>query len=200
MKKENRFQLMLMLVISMILFYSCFNKGQSKSNKSPISLDSSKNDVKKITDYQFLDKYSIKVVPHLDTTNFDNFKLRDSLSNEQIKLLQLDKIASGDIINFWLNYRLSLASDYKTLVVSYMPDENELYTILINYNKDNNIIDFDTVAYDEIAESCMRTESVIKNDSIEVIKINYCSEDSGKPMKKTLIYTIASNGEIKASH
>jgi hypothetical protein len=179
----------------LILLNSCINQGNKTTNEKSLSVNKDK-----IIDIPFLDKYTTRDLPVIETTNFDNYKFKDSLSREEIKILKLEKVVNGDILNIWINYRINISPNYRTIVVSYMPNDNELYTVLINYTKNYDIIDFDTVAYDEIAESCTRIVSEIKKKSLEVTHINYCSENPDNPEKNTIIYIIAENGEIEASH
>ena len=122
--------------------------------------------------FQFLEKYPVKALPLTDSTNFDNYKNTKTLTTEQSKLLKLSKIESGKDVTFRINYRLNISPNFKSLVVSYYPNEQELFTVLINYTNSFDIVDFKTIAYDEIAESFMKTESQISIDKIEVKERN----------------------------
>jgi hypothetical protein len=179
----------------LILNFSC-----SENPKGLAKVDNSQENTILTSDSTFMHNIPIKELPYLDSTNFLNSHLGDSLTQDQIQMLSLNKIDSGDEINFWINYRLNISTGFNSIVVSYMPDENELCTVLINYTKLNKIIDFDTIAYDEIAESCINIQSRILKNSIEVKKTNYCSDDSDHPQVQTKLLMINTDGEIKANN
>ena len=81
------------------------------------------------------------------------------------------------------------------MVVSYLPNENELYTLLVNYDRSFHVIDFCQIAYDEIAENFLRTESTISKDGIVVTDLE-CT--TGTDVTKVTTY-IAASGKIRAS-
>ena len=145
--------------------------------------------------FQFIEKYSVRALPLTDSTNFDNYKGATTLTNEQSKLLKLEKIEPDKDVTFRINYRLNLSPNFKSLVVSYYPNEQELFTVLINYTNSFDIVDFKTIAYDEIAESFIKTKSLISKDKIEVIQRD---ESSGRPEIKTTKFEIKKDGQIKA--
>jgi hypothetical protein len=118
------------------------------------------------------------------------------LTNEQIKLLKLDKVESNKDVTFCINYRLNLSPNFKSLVVSYCPNDQELVTVIINYTNSFDILDLETIAYDEIAESFIKTKSLISSDNIEVTQRD---ESSGRPEIKTTNFEIKHDGQIKAS-
>lgn len=145
--------------------------------------------------FQFIENYSIKTLPLTDSTNFDNYKDAPSLTKEQSKLLKLEKIEPDKDVTFRINYRLNLSPNFKSLVVSYYPNEQELFTVLINYTNSFDIADFKTIAYDEIAEGFIETKSLISKDKIEV---THRDESSGRPEIKTTKFEIKKDGQIKA--
>jgi hypothetical protein len=146
--------------------------------------------------FQFIEKYSLRTLPLVDSTNFDNYKFETTLTNEQIKLLKLDKVESNKDVTFCINYRLNLSPNFKSLVVSFCPNDQELVTVIINYTNSFDILDLETIAYDEIAESFIKTKSVISSDNIEVTQRD---ESSGRPEIKTTNFEIKHDGQIKAS-
>jgi len=145
--------------------------------------------------FQFIEKYLVRALPLTDSTNFDNYIDATALTNEQSKLLKLEKIEPDKDVTFRINYRLNLSPNFKSLVVSYYPNEQELFTVLIIYTNSFDILDFKTIAYDEIAEGFLRTESLISKDKIEVTQRD---ESSGRPEIKTTKFEIKKDGQIKA--
>ncbi len=146
--------------------------------------------------FQFIEKYSIKTLPLTDSTNFDNYIDAPTLTKEQSKLLKLEKIEQDKDVAFRINYRLNLSPNFKSLVLSYYPNEQVLITVLINFTNSYEIVDFKVIAYDEIAESWMRTESKISTDKIEVTERD---ESSGRPEIKITKFEIDKVGKFKAS-
>jgi hypothetical protein len=144
--------------------------------------------------FQFIEKYSVRALPLTDSTSFDNYKVSTTLTNEQSKLLKLDKIMPDKDVTFRINYRLNLSPNFKSLVVCYYPNEQELFTVLINYTNSFDIVDFKTIAYDEIAEGFIKTKSLISKDKIEVTQRD---DSSGRPEIKTTKFEIKKDGQIK---
>ncbi len=146
--------------------------------------------------FQFIEKYLVKTLPLTDSTNFDNYIDAPTLTKEQSKLLKLEKIEQDKDVAFRINYRLNLSPNFKSLVLSYYPNEQVLITVLINFTNSYEIVDFKVIAYDEIAESWMRTESKISTDKIEVTERD---ESSGRPEIKITKFEIDKVGKFKAS-
>jgi hypothetical protein len=144
--------------------------------------------------FQFIEKYSVRALPLTDSTSFDNYKVSTTLTNEQSKLLKLDKVMPDKDVTFRINYRLNLSPNFKSLVVCYYPNEQELFTVLINYTNSFDIVDFKTIAYDEIAEGFIKTKSLISKDKIEVTQRD---DSSGRPEIKTTKFEIKKDGQIK---
>ncbi len=145
--------------------------------------------------FQFIEKYSVKELPHTDSTNFDNYKDTPILTKEQSKLLKLEKIEPDKNVTFRINYRLNISPNFKSIVVSYFPNEQELFTVLINYTNSFDIVDFKTIAYDEIAEGFIKTKSYISKDKFEVVQRD---ESSGRPEIRTTKFEFKNDGQIKA--
>jgi nucleoside-specific outer membrane channel protein Tsx len=47
-------------------------------------------------EYHFLDAIETKKLPFADSTNFDNFKKKNKLTEQQIKLLKLDLVTDSE--------------------------------------------------------------------------------------------------------
>ena len=72
--------------------------------------------------------------------------------------------------------------------------ENELVTTLVNIDQNNTIIDHLDIAYDEIAESALRTISIISKANIVVEDWNYFNENN---QKTTKTYLVTSDGKFE---
>lgn len=114
----------------------------------------------------------VKPLPYRENMTFENHsskagaKLGDSLSDT----LGL-KAMFPEGSEFSADYRLALQAGIYTFAVSCFNGEFELFTTLINYDKEFNVIGKLLVASDEIAESIFRTESSIREDGIVVKEI-----------------------------
>ena len=188
------------LFLFLISLYSC-NYNRNKSENLNLSrIDIIKDSIAKLktpareteTRFLFLNKYKFKDTPLKDTTNFDNFKSNNLLSKEQIKTLQLNKkIKEGE--RFIINYRLKLSDKFHTIVITYQLGDNQLYTVLFNYDLNYKIIDCVDIAFDEIAESFLRKESDISKSEIKIKDID---SSSGEPQIKLIVCKIQENGKL----
>ncbi|MFK8269726.1 hypothetical protein [Capnocytophaga stomatis] len=109
--------------------------------------------------------------PKKEQTNADNYDLLPALSANQARLL-----LSGlfpDTENFKRVYSVPFSDDFTSVVVAFQQGEHQFSTILFNLDKNNQIIDYLLIAYDEIAESAVFTESILNKDSIVVRKEFY---------------------------
>lgn len=150
----------------------------------------------KVSENDFIAEYLVRDLPFTDSTTFDQFDDEISLTQDQAKILELNKIVKlpdFNTIEKHINYRLDISPQFRTLVFTIFPNENEIETILVNYDLDFHVIDYKTIAYDEISESCKRVISTIKNAEIEIIEFNFCSNTE---IKTTLFYTISEKGKI----
>jgi len=188
------------LLLCLISLYSCnFNRnssGKSSENKADSLRDSLVENINPIKQsnnkFSFLEKYELKETLLKDSTSFKNSKSNNLLSKEQVELLQLNKkIKEGE--SFKINYRINLSDKFNTIVISYQLGENELYTVLINYDENYKIIDSIEIAYDEIAESFLRKESEISKLEI---KVKDTDSSSGETKTKVSIYKIQLDGKL----
>ena len=146
-----------------------------------------------------LKKYSEMSLPYTDSTNFDNFSFRKKyLTKVEVGNLELARIFANmnysKEAKFFIKHRISLSEKYNS-IVAVCASENEMYTMLINYNNQLKVIDFKEIAYDEIAESCQRKISKISKNNLEVTERDFCD---GSVTKQN--FEIRSNGKIRASH
>jgi len=159
-----------------------------------------KLNVKK-SDYSFVRSYVLSLLPHIDSTNFDNHKAVKFLTKRQIELLKLDKVFRKEYIDFdqskiGINYILNLSENYTTIVIFFYFSEMELSSTLINYDKEFDIIDFKTVAMDEIAESIFRTESLIEKNKITITNFKFFNET----IHEKVFIEILDDGKLKTRH
>lgn len=131
-------------------------------------------------------------MPLRDSTNFDNFDEKEALSKDLVAKLHLKDI-EADYEHYYSRYRLAFADGIDAVVITAMV-ETEMKTYLITYNKeDYQVIDKLLIAYDEIAESALRTESKISAKGIEVIETNYWGDEPEATVKK---YRLENSGKF----
>ena len=187
--KNYRTICMLTTMFFSSILISCGNSNPQKNSNTQDSIEKD--------EYSFIKKIKIKELPIIDSTNFDNYEAKSFLSKNEIEILKLSKIIPDNNVEIALNYQIKISENFKTLVFSFYPSENEITTILVNYDKDYKIIDSRIIAYDEIAESWLRTTSKIEKNNLKIIE-NNCS--SGQDIETISNYVINETGEIKASH
>ena len=149
------------------------------------------------SDDKFLQEFPIKDTPLNEVTGFDNYEIRNPLSQDQLNLLKLHTILNSDDSAFSINYKINFTPDFTTLIISHYANEVELFTTLINYDKDYNILGYLTVAYDEIAEGWVQEKSTIKNNMITVTKMNFSSE---YPDSTITHYRVSEDGKITETY
>lgn len=128
-----------------------------------------------------------------ERTNFDNFKKLNELSSVEISNLQLKEI-EPNFTHFYFCYNVPFSEDFKTIAITMM-HEMEMSTYLITYDKNSKKIDRLKVAYDEIAESAFRTESVLRRDLITITNSDYMMHQT--PTITTEYYKVLENGKFK---
>ena len=125
--------------------------------------------------------------PKKEQTNADNYDLLPALCANQARLLLSGLFPDAE--NFKRVYSVPFSDDFTSVVVAFQQGEHEFSTILFNLDKNNQIIDYLLIAYDEIAESAVFTESILNKDSIVVRKEFYENAI-------TFTYEISSKGEF----
>jgi len=152
-----------------------------------------------------IESLQVKTLSFVDSTNFDNFSFADTLNQAQIQKLKLDErfdyicfshFLNYNICTFYLNYRIELSENFTSLVVSYTRGDFELFTILINYDKDFRIIDILHIAYDEVADSRSRRLSAINTDKIIVKELDFTYYADGRTKTETFVYKIDAEGRF----
>lgn len=134
-----------------------------------------------------------QALPYEDTTNFDNYEVRKSLSKAQEKLLQLGHVTGQYGQGVEVRHYIRLSPDFTTLVVSFHKGEHELFTSLVNYDAGGHMTDWLEVAYDEIAESLSRKESTVSAQGIVVRDISYFTDP---PETEVATYGITNKGKF----
>ncbi len=136
-------------------------------------------------------------IPHIETTNFDDFIDSSDYKKFDINSLQLHKIYP----NFYRNnyraiakYKVDLnPQKFHSIVITTIKGTHEMESVLVNYNLKGGIIDYKIVAYDEIAEGMSSTQSRISNKSLTINQIFWGNH---KEIKQTK-YEILEDGTIK---
>jgi hypothetical protein len=64
---------------------------------------------------------------------------------------------------------------------------------LVNYDSEFNVVDYKMIAMDEIAESVLRTESIIEKDKITITNFQFYLNET---IKETEIVEIKSDGKL----
>jgi hypothetical protein len=180
-------EIIIILAIFMVLISTSFVTQSQQGHNNVTEL--------KIVDKdQFLEKIIEKQLPIVDSTNFDNFQIKDTLDSGQVKYLHLKYLPFSENASFSLNYKLNISTDFKTYVFSYYPNEQEIYTILVNYSNTYEFIDYKVIAYDEIAESFIKIFSTIYKEKIISVERNF---SSGKTELTRTEFKFLRNGKIK---
>ncbi|MFK8273194.1 hypothetical protein [Capnocytophaga canimorsus] len=109
--------------------------------------------------------------PKKEQTNADNYDSLPALNSRQARLLLSGLFPDAE--NFKRVYSVPFSDDFTSVAVAFQQGEHQFSTILFNLDKNNQIIDYLLIAYDEIAESAVFTESVLNKDSIVVRKEFY---------------------------
>lgn len=138
-----------------------------------------------------------KGLPLIDDTNFDSFIDEDDVNDVDVKLLKLEEVypdfyKEGHNYKAIGSYRIALSEYFYSVVVTLKKGDHEMETTLINYDLGGNIIDYQMVAYDEIAESMFRTQSKINKSKLIVDQVAWHQE----PQIERFIYNITDEGKI----
>ncbi|APY07610.1 hypothetical protein BWZ20_04540 [Winogradskyella sp. J14-2] len=197
-------------LLILIIFFSCkkqHNQTPQKveevvefveANDIEASATKTKTDASQLTLKEVLEETSIKTLPHIETTNFDDFIDPDDYKDIDAQLFKLETIYP----NFYKeghNYRairiysLPLHEDYFSVVITIEKGENEMESVLVNYTKDGELIDHAVVSYDEIAEGWSRRVSRISKHTLTT---NYITWFDDKEIEQTE-YRIKNDGKIE---
>lgn len=134
----------------------------------------------------------VRHFPIIDSTRFENFEKSGMPDYGLLKKINFDP-RRKDATNFRLNYRIPFSDSFSSVVITYRAGENELFTTLITFDKQDKIIDKLVIAYDEVAESAFSKNSKIEKDKIVIINSNWMSEE---PVLEKETYKVESNGKF----
>ena len=172
------------LLISCHFFIACNSKSKKENDvsKNETVLENSSEKVNSLnTLREIWQKLPMKQFPVLEKTNFDTIKIENELSEKEILLLKLNEIYSefkkeGYNYKFQAAYKLEFSQNFYSIVVHVLKGDNEIETVLINYNLEEKLTDFKVIAYDEIAESMVKTTSRIENNFVTITHEVYLEE------------------------
>lgn len=111
-------------------------------------------------------------LPLKENTGFDDFIEAEDykyIDVETFKLHELypDLKKEGSGYKQIRCYRTEISKEFYSVVVTILKNDQEMESVLINYDLDGNIIDSKVVSYEEIAEGLSRTESKIGKTTIK---------------------------------
>lgn len=147
--------------------------------------------------YSFVEKYPKKKVPLVDSTSFSNHQSKKILSKRKLKKLHLETILGKEQLfakksKIGISYLPLLSSNYTSIVYYFYSDDTVLQSILVNYDINFNVIDYQILAFDEISDGLLKSSSIINSNEIKLSEYNF--HISKNPMK--LMYLISSDGKI----
>lgn len=156
--------------------------------------------IQESTNLTFLDDLPIKELPYIESTDCQArfTALKSNVNEDQIKLLGLNKLLAGMHLiysnqslsftyNVAMRYRLHLSETFKTVVLSCY--DWRVYTILVNYKNEFDVIDAELIAFDFVDDRNHRVSSVIHKDKLAITH-SVGLKDS------TLLYSIEQDGTI----
>lgn len=149
------------------------------------------------TNYPFIEKHPVKEVPLIDSTSFSNHKSGELLTRKQMRNLDLytvlgRKDLKDEKAKIGISYLPKLSNNFTSIVYYFYSDDNILQSILVNYDTNFKLIDYQMVAFDEIADGFLRATSTINKD--QIILKEYNSNISNEPTE--LVFSISSEGKI----
>lgn len=143
--------------------------------------------------YSFVNNYPVKQLPLIDSTNFNNHVEGKLLSKEEQKLLKLPSIFEDQLndekAKIGISYLPKISDNFQSVVFYFYPNNNEVISMLVNYDKNFNIINSQVLAYDEITDGILKTTSKIDKNRIELTE--YVSENPS-----ILYFKISDKGDI----
>lgn len=147
----------------------------------------------KTNKYSFLNKYPIKNLPLIDSTNFSNHVEGKLLNKKQQLQLGLSTIFGAQLdsekAKVGVSYLTNMSEDFTSVVYYLYSSDTELTCVLVNYDKEFNIINNQMVAYDEIADGVLKSTAMIYKDKI-VLK-EFVSDNAS-----IIKFDVLENGDI----
>jgi hypothetical protein len=192
---KRRFLNFYFILFSSLIVVSCTEKVDNNLGSENLEPKSGEWDFMKVLVKDFpvsenstFDVYKV----NSDTTNYSSKRTNIKLSKDQVRKLGLEKwLQNSSEIS--INYELPYSDDFRAFVFTYQDGEMELKTMMVTFDSHFKKIDELQVAYDEIAESWLRTKSEISSNEIEVKEYN---ESSGETVVTISNYRIDKNGKF----
>lgn len=171
---KNKF---IIVVISFLLCLACHSKVEKikESTKNEILPENTEGKVDApITFIDIWKKLPLKQLPIKAATNFDTIKKENQLIEEEVLTLKLNEIYPDydkhkDSYKFQTAYKVELSKHFYSIVINAFKGDHELETVLINYNDDEEIIDYKTIANDENAESISQKTATLEKNFVTII-------------------------------
>ncbi len=110
-------------------------------------------------------------LPIIETTNFDSFADEDNLKSIDERALKIETLYP-DLYEkeagyrAMASYKVAISPNFHSVVVTYKLGEYKMETNLINYDADGNILDYELIAFDEIAGDRVRIRSRLSDNAI----------------------------------
>lgn len=187
----------LLTIAVLLLLMSCNQQNEKTNTNRPEQEEvvaEKQEDLKNTTTtIPELEELSLKEFPFVDSTNFDNDDNKGLKDADLLKRIRFD-VEEVNLEQVRLRYKLNYSPNYYSVVLTYPLGEHELITTLFNINKRGKILDFLDIAYDEIAESAFRKESLLKKNEVILTDWNYMSEE---PTKTVTRYSITEQGKFE---
>jgi len=175
-------------ILILLTLISCSQKAKEK--KAPFvniqdAVEHTADLPKKDKNFSFkknINELKTKTVPLIDSTNFDTFIEEIKVYNkEEIGILQLKKIypnyyKEGYNYRAIPNYKMELSKNFHSIVITIFKGDNEMESVLINYDLEGNMIDSKVISYDEIAEGQSSIQSKIEYNQLTVNNIFWVDE------------------------
>ena len=168
------------IIITLLTLILSLSACGQKENKSVTGTEITKNQTTtKITSIPFdsiINTLNKKILPVIDTTNYNNTNPHNLFTKQEIITLQLESIYPDffkETHNYQAQpaYKLDYSKDYHTVAFTIFKGENELESVLVIYDLNGKILDHIIIAYDEIAEGWSRKVAYITNNFIRVDQI-----------------------------
>lgn len=185
-------------IFILFILFSCSEKiKEKKTAEVSIEVVDTSERVENIKFNEIINEIELKKIPLIDTTNFNNFDAKSFYNREEVKVLKLEKLypiffKEGYNYKATASYKINISNEFHTLVISILKGENEMESVLVNYNLNRELIDFKVISYDEIAEGWVRIESKIEKNTISIKNIQWIDEKQ----ETTEIFEVNGDGKI----
>lgn len=165
---------LIILIIIFQILVSCKNK-EEKNLENSLFNKVQKVEIRDSEFLEFIKDLEVKKNPFQENLNFEDFDKYKNFTENEVKVLSLNRI-NENLISPKIRYRINLSNNFYSIVISYLKNEQELNTEIINYTKEGKLIDHFLIGYDEIAESLLYTNSDIYKDKLVINNSQYFEE------------------------